>query len=462
MKILNPATNALLREVNEDTADSVRQKTTEARAAQDSWSRKPLEFRLGCIETFKQKVIHESDRLARVLTDETGKPISQARNELKAVIGRIDFFLQNTARVLETEVVLADPRHSLTESISWEPLGVIANISAWNYPWFVGTNVFVPALLCGNAVIYKPSEFATLTGIEIGRLMHESGVPPAVFSVVVGGGEVGAAILAEPIDGVYFTGSAATGRRIAETVAGRMIRVQMELGGKDPVYVAEDVADGVGIAGVAEAVADGAFYNNGQSCCSVERIYVHEKIFEPFVTAFTHCVKAFVSGDPLDENTYLSVLARPQQVVVLEEQIADALKKGARLLLGGKRSTGTIEPTILVDVNSSMTVMREESFGPLIGIQKVSGDDEALRLMNDTTYGLTASVYSKSRERARAILSRVNAGTAYWNCCDRVSARLPWSGRGQSGVGVTLSTQGILSFVQTKAWHERAIHGETR
>jgi acyl-CoA reductase-like NAD-dependent aldehyde dehydrogenase len=315
--------------------------------------------------------------------------------------------------------------------------------------------VFIPALLTGNAVVYKPSEFATLTGLAIGRLLHEAGVPEAIFTVIIGRGEAGAALLDERVDGIFFTGSVATGKKIATAAARQLIKAQLELGGKDPVYVCDDVK----IDTAAESLADGAFYNTGQSCCSVERIYVHEQIFEPFVAAFLQVVKGFQHGTPLAEDTYIGPLTRGAQLDVLSAQVADALAKGARLLCGGKRVTGPgnyFEPTVLVDVDHTMDVMRAESFGPIIGLQKVRDDAEAQRLMNDTEYGLTAGVYTPDQARARAILARVNSGSVYWNCCDRVSPRLPWSGYGHSGLGLTLSTYGIQAFTRPKAWHLRA------
>jgi len=459
MKVINPANGSLVGELKSDTTQSVAEKVMAARKAQKSWAARPLSERLACIEKFKQGVVRDTEMLARIMTEETGKPISQSRNELKGLVGRLDFFIEYTPKVLSPEVVLDEPSQKLKETITLEPLGVIANISAWNYPWFVGTNVFVPALLAGNTVVYKPSEYSTLTGLEMGRLLHEAGVPDDVFTVLVGGGEIGQALLSQKIDGVFFTGSYATGKKISEAVGGRMIRVQMELGGKDPVYVADDVVGGAGIKAVAEGTADGAFYNNGQSCCAVERIYVHEKIYDEYVSHFVKTVEGLVSGDPLDDKTYLSVLTRPQQIAVLEDQIADAVSKGAKIALGGKRKGPgvgtTIEPTVLLNVTSEMKVMQEESFGPIIGIQKVRDDAEALALMNDSEYGLTAGIYCADRARGKKLLAGVHAGSAYWNCCDRVSPRLPWAGRGHSGVGATLSTYGILAFVQTKGWHER-------
>jgi len=453
VQIFNPADGTLIKELAEDDAGSVAAKYARARAAQPSWAAVALGDRLGAIEKFKLQMERREDELARTLTRETGKPIAQSRNELNALPGRIDFFLQNTKRALDPETVLADPQ--MREQITHEPLGVVANISAWNYPYFVGSNVFVPALLAGNAVLYKPSEFASLTGLAIGEMLHAAGVPADVFSVLIGSGSTGALLVDQPVDGVFFTGSFATGARIAAACAPRMLKLQLELGGKDPTYVCED-AD---VKNAAESLADGAMYNAGQSCCSVERIYVHERIYERFVAAFVATVKGYKRGDPMDETTYLGPLARAPQLAVLERQVAGAVAKGATLLAGGKRIArpgNWFEATVLSNVDHGMDLMREESFGPLIGIQKVAGDAEAVRLMNDTEYGLTAGVYTPDEARAKRILAQIRSGSVYWNCCDRVSPRLPWSGVGHSGVGVTLSTYGIQAMTRQKAWHLRA------
>jgi len=453
LKVHNPATGQVAATLPADDAKSVRAKYERARAAQPGWAKVRLKQRIAAMQRFRELVANEAELLARVLTTEVGKPISQSRNELKGVLPRLDFFLEETAHALRTRKVHADD--AMEERISHEPLGVVANISAWNYPWFVGSNVFVPALLAGNTVLYKPSEFASLTGAEITRLLYTAGIPQDAFIPVIGGAKAGEALLEQPVDGVFFTGSLATGRRIAESVAGRMIKLQLELGGKDPIYVCEDVD----IAKAAASVADGAFYNTGQSCCSVERIYVHQGAFDAFVDAFLGEVRKFRSGDPTEDATYIGPLARGAQVKVLEAQVRDAVKKGAKVLAGGKRAKGKghwFEPTVLVNVDHSMAVMREESFGPIIGIMAAKDDAEAVRLMNDTNYGLTAGIYTRDRQRAEKVLAQLRSGSVYWNCCDRVSPRLPWSGVGDSGVGLTLSTYGIETFTRPKAWHLRS------
>lgn len=453
LKVVNPATGKLAATLPADDAKSVRAKYERARAAQPRWAKTRLKQRLDAIRRFRELVVAQTEALSRVLTTEVGKPISQSRNELKGLLPRIDFFLEATAHTLRTERV--GPKGAMEERISHEPLGVIANISAWNYPWFVGGNVFIPALLAGNAVLYKPSEFASLTGAEIARLLYESGIPQDVFIPVIGAGAVGAALLEQPVDGVFFTGSVGTGKKIAEAMRGRLVKLQLELGGKDPIYVCEDVD----VAKAAAGIADGAFYNTGQSCCSVERIYVNDKIYDAFVEAFVAEVRKFRRGDPADDATYIGPLTRAPQLKVLESQVKDAVKKGAKLIAGGKRAKGKgnwFEPTVLVDVDHSMAVMRDESFGPIIGIMPARNDAEAVRLMNDTSYGLTAGVYTANRTRAERVLAQLDAGSVYWNCCDRVSPRLPWSGVGDSGIGLTLSTYGIETFTRPKAWHLRS------
>jgi acyl-CoA reductase-like NAD-dependent aldehyde dehydrogenase len=458
VKIVNPATEETIRELRDDDAASIAHKFERARAAQHAWARAPLRERLEVVRRFGELLSSRRNDLAALLTSEMGKPITQSRNELTAMQQRIGFFLENTGRALADEpVYTSDPKapSATDETIRYEPLGVVANVSAWNYPWFVGSNVYMPALLTGNAVLYKPSEFATLSGLAVSDLLREAGLPGDVFIPIVGGRDTGAALLRQNIDAVCFTGSYATGKKIAETVAGRLIRVQLELGGKDPAYVCDDV----NVANAAAAVAEGAFYNTGQSCCAVERVYVHKGVAPTFIDAFVGAVRGYAVGDPTDENTFIGPLARKAQLDVLDDQVRDAKSSGARLLVGGQRRKGKgyyFEPTVLAGVDHGMKVMRDESFGPIIGIQEVSGDDEAVKLMNDTEYGLTAAVYTQDRARAERVLAQVDAGTVYWNCCDRVSPRLPWTGRKHSGIGTTLSIAGIRAFVQPKAWHLRA------
>ena len=452
LKIFNPATGEPIHELPTDDAARVALKADTARAAQPRWAATPLDERVAAIRRFRARLVDELEPLALTLTREVGKPITQSRNEINGLLPRIDFFIEQLHPAIADEHVLNGG--GMHEQISHIPLGVVANISAWNYPYFVGGNVIVPALLTGNAVLYKPSEYATLTGLHIARLLHEAGIPKDVFQPVIGGGDAGAALLAQRLGGLFFTGSHATGVRIAQAMAPTLTKLQLELGGKDPSYVCAD-AD---VQAAAASLADGAMYNTGQSCCSVERIYVHEALHDAFIEHFVEAVAGFKLGDPQDDSTYIGAITRAQQLDVLDAQVADAQAKGARLLCGGHRLPGPgnwYAPTVFAGADHTMALMREESFGPIAGIQKVRGDDEAVTLMNDTRYGLTAGVYTRDEAKARELLARVNAGSVYWNCCDRVSPRLPWSGHGDSGLGLTLSTHGIQTFTRPKAWHLR-------
>ena len=452
LTVLNPATGQTVASLVADTAGSVAAKAASARSAQPPWAATPLAERLAVITRFRAGVVAELETLAATLTQEIGKPISQSRNELNGLLPRIDFFLEHTEAAICAEEVFDGG--GMRERITHVPLGVVANISAWNYPWFVGCNVIVPALLTGNTVLYKPSEFAVLTGLHITRLLHQAGVPADAMQAVIGAGDIGSALLEQRIDGLFFTGSHVTGVRIAQTLAPRMVKIQLELGGKDPTYVRADADAKV----AAESLADGAMYNTGQSCCSVERIYVHESLHDAFVEHFLTTVGDFKVGDPMEPSTYIGAITRAPQLEVLDAQVADAKAKGATLRCGGGRLPGPghwFAPTVFTDVNHTLALMREESFGPIIGIQKVQGDDEAVALMNDSRYGLTAGIFTRDETRARELLARLNAGSVYWNCCDRVSPRLPWSGQGDSGIGLTLSTHGIQTFTRPKAWHLR-------
>ena len=453
MNIINPATEELITQVEADNAETLVLKFKRLQSAQSAWASRTVEERSSILLRFVDLLKQNIEPLAAILTAEMGKPLQQSRNEINGASGKATWLAEHAPTYLADELMSVSEQ--MTEKIVYEALGVICNISAWNYPYNVGVNVFVPALLAGNAVMYKPSEYATMTGIEIERYLHEAGVPEDVFVLAIGEGDVGKSLLDMPFQGYYFTGSYPTGQYIYERLSEKMVPCILELGGKDPVYVADDVAD---VAGAAAGIADGAFYNNGQSCCSVERIYVHEKIYDAFVEAFVAEVNSWKIGAPTEDGVYISVLTRKNQIAVLEAQVADALGKGARLLTGGAAIEGkgySFAPTVLVDVTQSMQVMREESFGPIIGIMKVSSDAEAVAKMNDTSYGLTAGVYSASQTRAEALLAQVNSGSGYWNCCDRVSAALPWSGRGHSGFGSTLSHVGLRAFTKTKSYHLR-------
>ncbi|WP_281613846.1 aldehyde dehydrogenase family protein [Flammeovirga sp. SubArs3] len=453
MDIFNPSNGMVIATVQEDTRDILSDKLDHLRIGQKAWAKISLEERLAVIVKFGELVQENIEELANTLTEETGKPIQQSINEIKGANNRIEHLKRDALKYLQEEII--EDLEGTYEKIVYEPLGVVANISAWNFPYNVGYNVFLYALVAGNAVAYKPSEFATLTGLKIQEYLYKAGLPEDVFHCMIGGPKVGEFILQNDLNGYFFTGSYKVGLHVAFKTFQKLVPIQLELGGKDPLYVMDDVQD---IRQAAINAAEGAFYNNGQSCCAVERIYVQENIYDEFVDAFVEEVKSYKVGDPQDRETFIGPLTRKEQLTVLEKQVVDALHKGANLLLGGNQPEGEgyyFLPTIFKNTNHDMLIMKEESFGPVIGIQKVSSDEEAIELMSDTNYGLTAAVFSTSKERADNILSQMNTGTVYWNCCDRVSPNVPWSGRKNSGLGSTLSSQGIRTFTQPKAYQWR-------
>lgn len=453
MQIINPATEEIISELQETSKDELRRILDSLREGQKAWSQKSIKERLECIIRFGELIRLNVNELAEILTLETGKPLQQSLNEINGAQNRVEHLRENAEKWLAPETSVDSG--STHEKIVYEPLGVIANISAWNFPYNVGYNIFLYGLVAGNSVLYKPSEFATLTGKQFEKYLWQAGIPENVFQCVIGDGKLGQQILEADLNGYFFTGSHGTGLHIAKTVAHKLVPVQLELGGKDPLYIMDDVSD---VKQAAINAAEGAFYNNGQSCCAVERIYVSEKIHDEFVAALVAEVKSYKIGDPMSSETFVGPLTRKPQLKVLENQVADAMIKGATLLSGGKEIEGKgyyFEPTVLIDCNHEMDVMIAESFGPIIGIQKVSSDEEALKLMADTKYGLTAAVFSSDEQRALNLLNQLNVGTVYWNCCDRVSPNVPWSGRNNSGLGSTLSAQGIRAFVQPKSYHLR-------
>ncbi|MBT7609020.1 MAG: aldehyde dehydrogenase family protein [Bacteriovoracaceae bacterium] len=452
MNVLNPITNQTLAVIDVDTLESVMTKLTRAKTASLGFALTSLDDRLSIISTFKSLLLQNIDSLAIDLTNEVGKPLSESRNEINSSIAKLDYFLNEAEQILESKTVHTDG--TTDEIIDYDPLGVICNISAWNYPYLVGFNIFIPALIAGNAVLYKPSEYASLTGQNIAKLLHEAGVPEDIFIAIYGDGIVGTYLLDLPLDGYFFTGSYQTGQYISKRIASKLVPVGLELGGKDPLYVTDEIDN---IKSVAESAASGVFYNNGQSCCSIERIYVHEKVYDEFLIHFINEVKSMKVGDPHKEETQLGAITRPNHILFLLAQIEDAIHKGAKLECGGEQvgDGPFLAPTILTNVNHTMDIMKDESFGPVIGVMKVEDDLEAKELMNDTDFGLTSSVYTNNITRGKSIIKSLDTGTGYINCCDRVSPWLPWSGRRHSGIGSTLSEIGLISFCSPRGYHIR-------
>ncbi len=451
LELKSPFDGSALPAVACHTPAEIDAKIAAARAAQREWRKRPLEERLSAISACLEYFRSEAETIARDTSRQMGKPIVEARGEVKTLLARAEYMLGIAPEALATERLPARPGFQL--SIEHVPVGLVLDIAAWNYPLIVPVNVVVPALVAGNAVLLKHSPLTPLCGAHFERAFAKLG-PGVCTNLVVPDARAGALVADERIDFVSFTGSVRTGRTVYETAAKRLAGVGLELGGKDPAYVAED-AD---LDFAAPNVVEGACYNAGQSCCAVERAYVHGRHYERFLIRAHAEMQKLVPGNPLDEKTTLGPLARREALDLLERHVGDALARGARLLCGGERTNGPglfFPPTLLADVPNDALVMQEESFGPILPVASVASDEEAIAKMNDSRFGLTASVWTRSSERADRIARELEAGTVYQNRCDFLEPALAWTGLKESGLGETLSRHGFHSFTRRKSLHMR-------
>jgi acyl-CoA reductase-like NAD-dependent aldehyde dehydrogenase len=434
-----------------DNAAAITEKIEAARAAQREWRRLPLERRIQAIGAALEYFRGQNETIARDTSRQMGKPIQEARGEVQTLLARAEHMLAIAPAALATEH--PPGRAGFELAIEHVPVGLVLDIAAWNYPLIVPINVVVPALAAGNAVLLKHSPLVPLCGAHFERAFASLG--PGLFAnLVVPDTRAGELVADERIDFVSFTGSVPTGRKVYEGAAHRLAGVGLELGGKDPAYVAED-AD---LDFAAPNLVEGACYNAGQSCCAVERAYVHERHYERFLERALAGMRTLVPGDPLDERTTLGPLARREALDLLERQVRDALARGARLLCGGQRMPGTglfFPPTLLADVPNEAEVMQEESFGPILPVARVANDAEALAKMNDSRFGLSASVWTRSSARADWFARELEAGTVFQNRCDFLDPALAWTGLKQSGLGETLSRHGFHAFTRRKSLHLR-------
>ena len=427
-----------------------------ARRAQRDWARVPLEERCRTVARFVEAMEELNPEIVPELAWQMGRPV-RYEGELRSLVERVRDMIE-----LAGEALAPDIREAASGSrrrVSRTPAGLVLAIAPWNYPFLTAANTIVPALIAGNAVLLKHASQTLLAGERLEQALRMAGVPEGLFSnLFLDHDQTGRLLGSGAVDHATFTGSVEGGRAIERAAAGSFTSLTLELGGKDPAYVRAD-AD---LGGAVDSLVEGSFYNSGQSCCGVERIYVHRDIWRPFLDRFVEGVHRYRLGNPLDPETSLGPLSSARLAGQVRSQVAEAVEAGAQthierqLFPDDKAGTAYLMPQVLTGVDHGMSVMREESFGPVVGLMPVADDSEAVRLMNDSPYGLTASVWTGDIEAGERIGAEIEAGTVFMNRCDYLDPALAWAGLKDSGRGASLGRYGYESVTRPKSFHLRS------
>ncbi|AQZ95847.1 aldehyde dehydrogenase family protein [Halopseudomonas phragmitis] len=458
LQTFSPIDGSLYLERDLATQEQIQRVLDSAVYAQQRWKQTPLAERVAlgrrAIEAFAAREAQLAEELCWMM----GRPIRYAPGEVRGFVERASYMADIAEQAL-ADIRLPD-KPGFSRFIRREPLGVSLVIAPWNYPYLTAVNAVMPALLAGNAVLLKHSAQTPLCSERMVEAFREAGLPEGVFQFLhLSHADTEQLIQAEPVRHVAFTGSVAGGAMVEKAAAGRFIATGLELGGKDPAYVRAD-AD---LAHAVETCVDGAFFNSGQSCCAIERIYVHDYLYDDFVEQAVALVKTYRLGRSDDPATTLGPVVRPEAAAFIRAQVAEAVGQGASALIDpdsfklDKPGTCYLAPQILAGVNHGMRVMTEETFGPVVGIQRVSNDDEALALMNDSEFGLTAAIFSQNEPAALALAERIDAGTVFLNRCDYLDPALAWTGVKNSGRGCTLSSIGYEHLTRPKSFHFKTL-----
>jgi len=427
-----------------------------ARTAQREWRRTSLTDRALILQRFCSAFEAQTDAIALELAWQMGRPIRYAPSEVRGMLERARHMIAIAPQALAD--IDAGPKEHFTRFVRREPLGVVLAVAAWNYPYLIAVNSVVPALMAGNAVILKHSAQTPLCAERFLECFKEAGLPDGVFQLLhMSHANTERTIRDERVDFVAFTGSVEGGHAVQRALAERFIGAGLELGGCDPVYVRQDANFDHAV----ENIVDGAYFNSGQSCCGLQRVYVHASLYDRFVDGFIELTRKYVLGNPLDPATTLGPVVRTNAADTVRGQINASLKAGARGAINAdefsanKIGTPYLAPQVLLDVDHSMPVMREEIFGPVAGIMRVKSDEEAIALMNDSVFGLTAAIWTQDADAALSIGERIDTGTWFMNRCDYLDPALAWVGVKDSGRGCTLSTVGYEHLTRPKSFHLR-------
>jgi succinate-semialdehyde dehydrogenase/glutarate-semialdehyde dehydrogenase len=459
---IDPATGDEIGRVPLLSASEVNAAVKRARAAQLAWSKLSFRARAQFILEAREIVLAQVDEIGSLIARETGKPPAEAISmEVTPTLDLMQHFARNAERMLKRQKIDIGQFELMGRSsyLVYKPLGVVGIISPWNFPWATPLDEVVLALMAGNAVVLKPSELTPFTALKIGEIFKQAKLPEGLVEIVTGDGSTGAALVEAGVDKVMFTGSIATGKRVAEAAAKRLIPVVLELGGKDPMIVLEDA----NLPNAARAAVWGGFANAGQACASIERCYVHESIAKQFTELVVEETRKLKIGVPTSDEVDLGSMTNERQLRIVESHIEDAIEHGARIETGGRRIENTggwfHEPTVITNVDHSMEVMREETFGPVLPIMTFKSDDEAVSLANDSVYGLTAAVFTSNIARGRRLAERIEAGTVMINevVYTHAIAQTPWGGVKQSGYGRTHGRLGLLELVTPQHIHTNRV-----
>jgi acyl-CoA reductase-like NAD-dependent aldehyde dehydrogenase len=456
VKIVSPIDGRVYAERPVATGDEIASAVSKAKAARKAWGEVTVRERAKFLNHFVDALLAKNDEIVPELAWQMGRPV-RFGGEKRGVEERSRHMIDIAEASLAPS--LRPAKDGFRRWIAREPLGTVMVIAPWNYPFLTAVNSIVPGLMAGNAVILKHASQTLLVGERFAEAFREAGLPDGLFqNLVLNHADTEKLIGSGEIDHINFTGSVEGGRRIERAAAGTFATLGLELGGKDPAYVRADAR----LDHAVENLVDGSFFNSGQSCCGVERIYVHAAVYDKFVDGFVETAKGWTLGNPLDPDTVVGPMAQPKFADLVREQTLEALRKGARALLNTRHdldedSSPYLAPEVLVNVNHQMAVMREESFGPVVGIMKVADDDEAVTLMNDSPYGLTASIWSEDLDEVAKLGARVETGTVFANRCDYLDPALVWTGVKDTGKGGALSEIGYANLTQPKSYHLKVV-----